>query len=409
VKSIPMASRLSPEFRLLAACARWPQSDENLEAIRSAANSPLDWTRCAFLARRHHVLGLLHDGLQRAQLDVPRETSDQIGGLACRLVTENLAAARESLRLQRLLDEAGIPVLVIKGTALAMLAFNNISLRSAQDIDLLISSEHLAATVEIITQAGYHRIEPPAHIDDKQLRRLMRIRKDFGFIHESGGNRIELHWRLFLNNYAMQGGANPSALFAASRRVPVTDNAKLRTMGDEDLFAYLCMHGALHWWYRLKWLADINALSATTSAGALERLYAAAEDRGVERAAAQALLLCRAVLGKELPHHLFSRAAGKPLMGWLKSTALAAMRAEAQPQQRRFGTTRGTLAAFVLNSRWQYQLAELKGLFVNQTDVLTLPLPWPLWWLYPLLRMPLWAWRHFGARQDPRSSASPHL
>ena len=62
-----------------------------------------------------------------------------------------------------------------------------------------------------------------------------------------------------------------------------------------------------------------------------------------------------------------------------------------------------------LNNRWQYQLAELKGLFVNQTDVLTLPLPRPLWWLYPLLRMPLWAWRHFGARQDPRSSASPHL
>ena len=47
---------------------------------------------------------------------------------------------------------------------------------------------------------------------------------------------------------------------ANSRVVPLAGTRGLRTLGEEDLFAYLCMHGALHWWHRLKWLADINAL-----------------------------------------------------------------------------------------------------------------------------------------------------
>jgi hypothetical protein len=37
-------------------------------------------------------------------------------------------------------------------------------------------------------------------------------------------------------------------IMVASREVLLTGTIGLRTLGDEDLFAYLCMHGALHWW-----------------------------------------------------------------------------------------------------------------------------------------------------------------
>jgi hypothetical protein len=48
----------------------------------------------------------------------------------------------------------------------------------------------------------------------------------------------------------------------------------------KTLFAYLCMHGALHWWNRLKWLADLNALLACTPEHGIERLLQSAEARG---------------------------------------------------------------------------------------------------------------------------------
>jgi hypothetical protein len=223
------------------------------------------------------------------------------------------------------------------------------------------------------------------------------LRKDLGYVHETTGVRIELHWRLFLNPHVM-GGA---PLMQASRVVPLTGSEGLRTLGEEDLFAYLCMHGALHWWYRLKWLADINALLAAASEDKVERLVRAAEARGAGRAVAQALLLCRRLLGTPLPDRLMATLAKGATVRWLEATALRAMtagRGELEPREERFGTTRGSLSTFLLGRTWRYRLAELNLHLTNQTDVLTMPLPERLRFLYPILRLPLWVWRHTTKR-----------
>ena len=388
-----MALSFSPEFRLAAACAMWPPSDRRTEAIRAAAAGPLDWPRFLRVARRHRVIGLVHDGLTRARPDVPPEIAREIGAQAATLVRENLAMAREALRLQRLFDDADLPVLFVKGASLAVLAFGNLGLRGGKDIDLLVPYETLPAATALIVRAGYRRFDPPPDISDAQLRLLMPLRKDLGFVHQATGLRIELHWRLFLNPHAMA----EASIMAASRVVPLTGTAGLRTLGEEDLFAYLCMHGALHWWNRLKWLADINALLAATPEDGVERLVRAAEARGAGRAAAQALLLCRRLLGTPLPARLMATLDKSATVRWLEATALNAMttgQGEHDPHDVRFGTTRGSLSTFLLSRSWRYRLAELSIHLTNQTDVLTVPLPERLQFLYPVLRLPLWAWRH---------------
>ena len=247
-------------------------------------------------------------------------------------------------------------------------------------------------------RAGYRRFDPPPDISDAQLRLLMPLRKDLGFVHQATGLRIELHWRLFLNPHAMA----ETSIMAASRVVPLTGAAGLRTLGEEDLFAYLCMHGALHWWNRLKWLADINALLAAAPEGSVERLVRAAEARGAGRAAAQALLLCRRLLGTPLPARLMATLGKSATVRWLEATALNAMttgQGEREPHDVRFGTTRGSLSTFLLSRSWRYRLAELNIHLTNQTDVLTVPLPERLRFLYPVLRLPLWAWRHVAKRR----------
>jgi hypothetical protein len=388
-----MARSLSREFRLAAAFATWPPSDCRTEAIRRATAGPLDWSRFLRVARRHQVIGLVHQGLTQVQADVPPAIVREIGDQAAKLVRENLEMARESLRIQRLFDHAALPVLFVKGAALAVLAFGDIGRRSGQDIDLLVTSETLPAATALILRAGYRRFDPPPNISDTQLRRLIPLRKDLGFIHPVSGLRIELHWRLFLNPYAMA----EVSIMAASRIVPLAGAAGLRTLGEEDLFAYLCMHGALHWWNRLKWLADVNALLASTPKDGVERLVRAAEARGAGRAAAQALLLCRKLFQTPLPASLTATLDKSITMRWLVATALNAMtigQGECDPHEVRFGTTRGSLSTVLLSRSWHYQLAELRIQLTSPTDVLTLPLPQPLQFLYPILRLPLWAWRH---------------
>jgi Uncharacterised nucleotidyltransferase len=123
----------------------WPPSDRRTEAVRAAAAGPIDWPRVLRVARRHQVIELVHEGLTRVQPNVPSDIAGEISARASMLVRESLAIARESLRLQRLFDEADLPVLVVKGAALAMVAFSNLGLRSAQDIDLLVAYETLGA------------------------------------------------------------------------------------------------------------------------------------------------------------------------------------------------------------------------------------------------------------------------
>jgi hypothetical protein len=390
-----MAPALSPEFKLMAACAMWPPSDHRTEAIRAAAAEPLDWPRFLRVADRHQVVGLVSDGLMHARPDVPPEVVRKIGARAAMLVRQNLEMARESLRIQRLFDDAHIPVLFLKGAALAVLAFGNLGLRSGQDIDLLVTSEALPAATAVIRRAGYRRFDPPAGISDGQLRLVMPLRKDLGFVHETTGLRIELHWRLFLN---------PHAIVEASGRrvVPLAGVGGLRTLGEEDLFAYLCMHGALHWWNRLKWLADINALLVAASNDSAERLLRAAEIRGAGRAAAQALLLCHRLLGAAVPAQLIAMLARSTAVRWLEATALHAMttgQGEHDPHDVRFGTTRGSLSTVLLSRSWRYRLTELNFHLTNQADILAVPLPERLRFLYPFLRFPIWGWRQFAKRR----------
>jgi hypothetical protein len=193
----------SREFRLAAACARWPPSDERNEAILTAAAGPLDWARFLRVAMRHQVLGLVHDGLKQARPDVPPSIAREIDAHAARLVRENLAMSGEACRLQELFDDADLPVLFIKGTSLSVLAFGDLGLRVSQDIDLLVPYETIPAATALISRAGYRRFDPPLDISDEQLRLLMPLRKDLGFVHQSTGHSIELHWRLFVNPHAM--------------------------------------------------------------------------------------------------------------------------------------------------------------------------------------------------------------
>jgi hypothetical protein len=386
----------------------WPPCDRRTEIIRAAAAGPLDWARFLRVVRRHRVLGLVHHGLKWAWPDVPPDIVKQISAQAATLFRDNLAMAAEAVRVQRLFDEAKLPVLFIKGTSLAVLAFGNLGLRAGKDIDLLIPCGLLWEAVGLLESGGYRRFDPPPDISDTSMRLLMTIRKDLGFIHEKTGQQIELHWRLFLNPHVM----DETSFLAASRVVPLTGTSGLRTLGEEDLFTYLCVHGALHCWYQLKWVADIGALLAATPQSGAERLYRAAEARGARHAAAQSMLLCERLLNRPLRISLKKQLSSRKVQ-WLQETALSAMTVGGgvlEPREVRFGTTRGRLSAFFLGQGWRYCLTELRNVLINETDVLAVPLPERLRFLYPIMRLPRWLWRHASRREaerpEPKASSA---
>jgi|SRR5579862_56388 len=382
-----MTPSWSPEFQLVAACSIWPQSDRRSEAIRAAVRGPIDWSRFLKIAKRHRIIGLVHEAMNYVEKAVPRDIGREISELANALVQQNLALASETARLSNLFAANSLPVVSFKGASLAMLAYGNLGLRHSKDIDLFVSPDSVLAAADLLKRAGYHPYQPPASFSDRQLQMWLLRSKEMKFNNYEAGFQVELHVRLFDNPMLMPSGLD------SLRLVPITTATGLCTFGEEDTFAYLCAHGAIHHWFRLKWLADIGALLARQPDGGVERLYLAAEKRGVWRCAAQAILLCQRFLGAAIPEQLTARLARNPATRRLEAVASKALTNENEPSQQQFKTLRANLFHFLLNPNWRYWLAELRIQLINPLDILTLPLTDKLQWLYPTLRVPLWLYR----------------
>ena len=64
------------------------------------------------------------------------------------------------------------------------------------------------------------------------------------------------------------------------------------------------------------------------------------------------------------------------------------------------GTLRVSLSMFLLGQSWRYVFDELRRYLISPADVAALVLPSSLSWVYPILRLPMWAWRRLGGTGD---------
>lgn len=119
------------------------------------------------------------------------------------------------------------------------------------------------------------------------------------------------------------------------------------------------MHGALHGWFRIKWLADFVALAAQLPDGELARLHDRAVALGVGPCSAQALLLGERLLGLALPAALSARLgadrAVRSMVAFGAAAVSAPVPAGAADENPRFGGR--LLRAYWQASRdWRYRL-----------------------------------------------------
>jgi Uncharacterised nucleotidyltransferase len=176
----------------------------------------------------------------------------------------------------------------------------------------------------------------------------------------------------------------------------VSDDIKLQALAGDDLFAYLCAHGASHSWFRLKWLADVGALLAQRPPSEAERLWRAAEARNVGAPVAQAILLCHRVLGTDVPDPLIASLRAGLRVRWLERTAMMAITAAPPDVERpnmHLGVKRESLAQILLLPSWRYSLAELRTLLVTPEDIKQLGPGQRISLAYLLVRFWRWVWR----------------
>lgn len=375
-----MVASISPELRLAAACCRWPPSRARDHAVLEAAAGGVDWNLFLNVVRRQRIEGLVNAALKQAGAELPAGAASELAAASAAIARENLLHTAASLRLQGAFEEAGIPILFVKGVTLSLLAYGTLGIKKARDIDVVVPGQAIGAAFELLRRSGFRCLS----VDGEPQAAATGAAKETVWEDEAG-IVVELHSGLVDNPMMLPGIGVESPV----QLVEVAPGKRLPTLAKDELFSYLCVHGATHAWSRLKWLADVAALLSREDGAEIERLFRSSVALGAGRSSAQALLLCAQLFGTGVPPTLLQEISSDAPTRWLARVALRSMAGETELDATVLGTIPIHLSHFFLARGPRYKLAELKRKSAGRPAAAG-SLPTAFRWLGPLVAIPLW-------------------
>ncbi len=352
----------------------------------------IDWSILIDGARRHRATTPVMKGLRSCPgLSVPEAAFETLRRHVAANARQALAQASEVVAVCRLLAAADIPVIVLKGVALSQRLYGDLAVRGVGDIDLLVAPATFERAAMTLTAAGYLPDSSAAIGTDPKNQQPSELsaHRDIGFRHPERNSPIELHQRLTANPHRVE---NDFSTLWARRETMFLAGAPLATLPAATLPLYLCVHGVLHGWERLCWLADVAVLLETPEArtASLENARAF----GLERSLTFVLALADALLTGENP----GANADRETRRFLRAAYGGDRWRETPPAGSAAWCLRGwryRCMIYMLKPGWRHLRNEIAADFANPIDRALFRLPAGLSWLYPFLRPFGWFYRNF--------------
>ena len=216
----------------------------------------LDWDYVIATARAHGLLPLLQKHI--ANEAVPGQVLSLLKREAVANSQSMLHLVGKQLRIYKLFNEHGIPVAIFKGALLAQMAYGEMSLRQAGDIDMLIDVSNFAQARQLLESLGY---EMTPRLTSAQLTSHLNNNCEIQFMRDEWFTVVDLHWNLAPRSFVFALSADE----VMSRLQSVSlAGTTVQTFDAEDLLLYQAMHGAKHLWRRLEWISSLaQSLRAT--------------------------------------------------------------------------------------------------------------------------------------------------
>lgn len=249
------------ENQLIIDASRTKNSFQQSEQISNVLRQPLDWIYIIQTAGRNCTLPLLSWNLLQ---NFSHLLSDVvIGELEFNyqfFMKQNMFLAKKLINVSQLFESNNIPLISFKGPLLATRAYGNIALRQFNDLDVLVPPSYLDKAIELLISAGYIPKTDLRWFERKDW--YLTRKKDVIFVDENSEYIVELHWKL--------SGAHFAYPVEIDRLWKNLETSKLagvdvNVLHFNDLFIYLCLHGARHSWERLSWICDLNELITSRS------------------------------------------------------------------------------------------------------------------------------------------------
>jgi hypothetical protein len=254
---------------------------------------PLDgrpWRLLLDRVLEQRLIGYLLGAVECGVFGVTDEQRDEVADLHLQACARVLRLEQILLEVSGELERAGIDVVVLKGSALAHLAYPDPALRIFGDNDLLIRSEQYDAAIRLLLAIGYERQTAEARAGFE--RRFAKGTTLSG----PDGDELDVHRNLVFGTFGFV--IELDELFRSSAEFRLGDR-RLRALGPETRLMHACYHAALgDPKPRYSSVRDIAQMLATGTHDP-RRVIELARRWESKAVLARGFMLCRGLLGVE--------------------------------------------------------------------------------------------------------------
>ncbi len=171
--------------------------------LRALLKQDVDWEYLFATASNHGLIPLLHKHLHSMRSwTSPRST------ILSRLKLQSVSNLQnvlhlvgKQLKIQTLFHDNKIPIAIFKGSVLAQMAYGEMSLRQAGDIDVLISRADFQRARQLLESLGYQMM--PA-LTETQLNSHLASHCEIQFVRDDWFTVVDLHWALAPKNFVFK-------------------------------------------------------------------------------------------------------------------------------------------------------------------------------------------------------------
>lgn len=255
-----LASVLCSEDRLLLCCARLTLDEGSRQTLATLLRTKLDWEKLLNRSIAQGVTPLLYKHLRHKPewwRGIPQFACDRLEKLYYHNVHRNGVLRRELGAVLAILQEAEIPVMVMKELHLLQTVYIDPGLRPLGDLDLLIRREDFETARNLLGHAGY---QPVLH------RNPYKERYGFGYhlINPEKNIWLDLQWNLCQREWQDAPGSGkfrpPIQQIWQRATVEQMEGHRVWKKSWEDLLWHLCVHAEGHYWGELIQFCDVAAV-----------------------------------------------------------------------------------------------------------------------------------------------------
>ncbi|MGI6376310.1 MAG: nucleotidyltransferase family protein [Anaerolineae bacterium] len=237
------------------AANRWIASAWDAEAL--PASEAIPWADALRVVLASNVGALVYAVTARQRGALPDEARQALAQAFYGTAAANARCLQQLGQVQEALAAVGIPLLLLKGAALAQTLYSDVALRLIGDLDVAVRPEDVAAARQVLLGMGY----TPGQLEERPGSLQKYSNQELFAPPAPHSAPLELHWHILDVPYYLH--SVPMAWFWEHSEPLLPQSELVRVLDPVANLLYLPAHLALHHRYdRLHGFCDLALLVA---------------------------------------------------------------------------------------------------------------------------------------------------